>query len=907
MFACPRCAGTIDETPRPERCPRCGCSIRAEDPRGLGLDLRVDPAEARASVPSPSQRRRGQARESASDLPMPLADPTGPARTREFVVGEVEGSDGLDLPQPGSLAESSRLRRGGPVAAASASASSRRGGRLSGPWALIGVVMIALAISLGAHWWASAGTERGRSSAPTATELRQIDLNFAADTPEAYQRALVLCEASGLHVCVAEASLLLALRYGPDGVQSAAAATILGRVDDDGDPVLHRVLGLAALDAGDHEEAAWHLGQAQGPRVDLYRGWLAAAIGDRGAAHAAALSVLSQESGNIAAKLLELESRPTLDIVELRRLAEAHPEHPRIQRRLVQALIDEGSLREAQQRADRLRTPARAAPAFAAAGDLLRGEVAERRGEYTRALELYDRAAARLGDLVGRPGERAPARRAADEPAARAEERRALELRRFHLLIAAGDHARLRNELEGVVAERSDDVELLALKIELDLRTGRLHDAEVTLDHLSELEDDGPWAPFLSGLVHAEKVETDEALDDFAAAREADPRFDRAALEEARLLRLLGRPGEALSLIQRQRGILADAGGGPAALRRLLEAELELLLAVGRRSAALALLDGALAADPGDNEARLRRALLRLELGHRSAGRDDLLALRARCGEFPGLVGPLGRLYLDEGREDEAEALVAGITRDPRASDDALLLAAEIRLRRNDLSGAAALADRILLQRPDAWQGHLLRAKLLDARDDPRGALAAIEDARPPSPNPEVELWTGRLLEANGRAGDALAHYREARHLDPSLHEALLRYAALLLEGGMDEAASAELAPLVDAGLGGPAAQRLLARARWLAGEEDVALSILGGVLERDAGDAEAHYWRGVILDDNRRGVRARADLEVAIDGARGASWLQDALRRLARIYDLAGEVERSEVIVARLASLKEP
>src|SRR5690606_2896679 len=183
---------------------------------------------------------------------------------------------------------------------------------------------------------------------------------------------------------------------------------------------------------------------------------------------------------------------------------------------------------------------------------------------------------------------------------------------------------------------------------------------------------------------------------------------------------------------------------------------LDVLLGVGRRNAALALLDGALAADPGDNEARLRRAILRLELGPRAAGRDDLLALRARCGEYPGLVRPLGRLYLAEGREDEAESLVAGVTRDPRAGDDALLLAAEIRLRRGDLTGAGELADRILLQRPSAWQGHLLRAKLLAARGDHQAALTAIEAVQTPMPSAEVQLWRGRPPEANGRASAPL-------------------------------------------------------------------------------------------------------------------------------------------------------
>lgn len=892
MFVCPRCAAEIDETPPPERCPGCGRPSRgdSDDLAAAVAGLRRSAGDASPDHPG---ERRARGRRSplasppsslAADLPAPLAsgdDLVASGHTREFEVfdGECE-SGSLELPQPRALGESSRARR----SSAGSPPMIRRLRRTGapGPWALIGVVTLSLCLSLGAHWWASAGTERGRRAVASSAELRQIDLTLAADTPEAYQRARVLCDAAGLRLCIAEAALLQALRYGPDPVQTATARAILERLrdrDEEEDPYLRRVLALEALEAGDLDEASWHLERARGPRADLYRGLVAERRGDRRAAHAAALKVLSEEPGNISARILELESRGALELADLRRLAEAHPEHPGIQRRLIAALIAEGSLREAQQRADRLRAPPRAAPAFIAAGDLLRGEIAERRGEYTRALELYDRAAAHAGD------------------------RRDLALRRFHLLIAAGDHARLRNELAEALREREDDVEILALKVELDLRTGRAHEAAATQARLAELEEDGPLAPFLAGLLHVERGETDEALDAFAAAREVAPNFDRAVLEEARLLRLLGRSAEALALIQRQRVIVGETGD-VGARRRLLAAELDVLLALGRRNVALALLDGALTADPGDNEARLRRAVLRLELGHRAAGRDDLLALRARCGEYPGLVGPLGRLYLGEGREDEAESLVAGITGDPRASDDALLLAAEIRLRRGDLTGAGELADRILLQRPSAWQGHLLRAKLLAARGDPAAALAVIEGVHAPTPSAEIELWTGRLLEANGRPGDALAHYRDAARLDPSLQEALLRHAALLLEGGLGEAAVAELAPLVDAGQGGAAARRLLARARWLAGDPDGALEVLDRVLDGEPDDAEAHYWRGVILDDHRRASRAIGDLEAALTAPAGTPWLADALRRLARAYTLGGDTARAEAIDARLATL---
>jgi predicted Zn-dependent protease len=84
-------------------------------------------------------------------------------------------------------------------------------------------------------------------------------------------------------------------------------------------------------------------------------------------------------------------------------------------------------------------------------------------------------------------------------------------------------------------------------------------------------------------------------------------------------------------------------------LRALTLAHANLLVETGRKDQAIAVLDAALAADPDDNAAQLRRGVLAIEQGRGAAGRADLIAVFERTGGYPGLVGPLGRLYLRDG------------------------------------------------------------------------------------------------------------------------------------------------------------------------------------------------------------------------------------------------------------------
>ena len=86
-------------------------------------------------------------------------------------------------------------------------------------------------------------------------------------------------------------------------------------------------------------------------------------------------------------------------------------------------------------------------------------------------------------------------------------------------------------------------------------------------------------------------------------------------------------------------------------------------------TAALTALDQVLEAEPNHNDAQLMRGLMRLRQGETEAGRSDLVAVYQRTGGYPGLTGPLGRLFAREGNLDELEAQARRLLADPRARD----------------------------------------------------------------------------------------------------------------------------------------------------------------------------------------------------------------------------------------------
>ncbi len=777
MSRCTRCAFENDEEPLPPRCPQCGLALADA---ALVSAVQKSSGMLESAVPKGFQLGEGakaqpsQERGSA-DLPMPVGgeggDAQGAARARDFEVQgcEVEGSSVLDLPQPKRLGESTAiLARARQASAAHASRSvivaarePRRGTVSRSSWSLVGLICLGLVTSLAAHYWASA-SDREPAAMPGPDVFRALESRLSKDTPDAYHQAQVICVQIGDRACEAEVSMLFDLRYGPDKVHLARARALLRDLKENA-PVRPsksssaRVRALLALRGGDFAASAAALAEAGDDRRSrLYRGWLATARGDQVAALAVARALLVDFPGDPAAALLALESDAQTSLDDYRRLADAAPDHPRVQEALVRALLSEGALLEADRRVQKLRPSRRASASFRGGALLFRALLLERRARPSRALDLYDAAR-----------EQAP-------------ERQDIAIHRFRLLLATGDLARLRREIEemeGAPLDPKQVPELASLGVELELRSGRPRAAARLVEELALRDVGGAWVPYLRGLIEREQGNVARALAEFASARELVPRFVPAIIAEASILRDLGRAEEGIALLARERAWADER----AAMRRLLSAEVDALLAEKRDREALEILDQALFEDPSDNDARIRRGTLRYERGRLDAGRQDLLWVAERAGELTKLIAPLGRLYLREGAIAEARALVESRLEDRRINGDVFLLAAEIAFEGGEYSRAESLVRRYLLRESEpAWRGSLLEAKILEARGEFAEAVATVEEIRPPYPDPELELVAGRIFEANGELGRAIERYRRAAHYQPASSEITQRLAQAL-------------------------------------------------------------------------------------------------------------------------------
>lgn len=961
MTRCRKCAYPLLEGEAvPERCPNCGTPTRAPEPEpppavALGTVWRHGAAE----VAVPEDRRAGASAE-PEDLPTPVASSRPfnlPPLTRRITVPaamaatqELESSAELDLPlgprpapietvvapprPPGSTRpddvdldlddlHSEAASESPPPATPSRSATPPRSATPSPvgahsrerlrapsprplpapmltphsapadpPAALQLALVLLTAALLGLGWFyfgrglgepqlAGAGgvSQRTWPEGYLKTQAQRLDV----DRPGEYLAALAEAEAVGDPLGRAEAALCMHLRYGPDLVQRSAAAVWLRQAARD-DPRAPRVAGLAALAAGDVEEAQRLLADGDDARTHLYRALAAQQQGAVDVAARAAAEALARRPNDTAAALVAatatLAARGDAPLTGLQTALETHPEHPLYQQALLRALIERGRLAEARALAAELQVPVPgASEAHQARVQMLKAELAVATGEHWNAMSQANVAL-----------DQAPQ----DLPT---------QLAHVRLLLAIGEHGRAQLAITPLTRGPAADPEALALQAELAIRVGNESVATRAIDRLAEVEARSGRVLLLRGRVHALRGRNDEAAAAFAAVLGEAPADVDAAIALAEL-RVRGGAAEPLATIMRAAALLrVDPGAARrAGLRALTAAHADLLIETGRKDQAVAVLDAALAADPDDNAAQLRRGVLAIEQGRSTNGRDDLLAVWQRTGGFPGLVGPLGRLYLREGDLLALGGLIQIPPFDPKIPDDVLLLRALLRLAQGDRDAAEADIDHVLERDPASSEAHMAKARVLYERDRLPEALAEIRLARSRSPDAEVELWTGKIAERSGKPQEAAAAFRRARQLDPSLHEAGFLYGRSLLAQGLAREAITELQAVTRGTDAFPAAHLALGLAlREREQLPDALQSFIRATADPSLGDA--HYWAGRTAAELGKLDEAAAQLGRAVQlGSPGAPWLADAQLWLGRtLHRLERRTEARAALTAYL------
>ncbi len=746
------------------------------------------------------------------------------------------------------------------------------------PPAIAYVGLLGLALGLLGLWWfyftRGPGLGADSSVQPARTDMSRATWSegyleaqaalLDADRVPDYLAALAEAEAQGDRLGRAEAALCMHLRYGPDPVRRSAAAVWRTQAAPD-DPRAARVAGLAALADGDLTGAERLLAGEDDARARLYRALVAERRGDERSAQREAALALHERPGDVAAALVlataTLAARRDAPLEPLQDAAAAHPDHPQYQRALLRALLERGRLAAARRLADLPQRVAGASTVHQARLVLLRAEVAAATGEFSKARWVSDEAV-----------HLAPA-----DPAT--------QLARVRLLLTAGDLGRVQQELAPLLRNAPIDPETSALQAELAIAAGNESTAVRAIERLAAAEGDRGRVAVLRGRVHVMRGRMDEAAAAFTAALADDPTDVPAAIALAELRTRAG-ADDPLASITRAAALLREDPRAPVrpGLRALALAHANLLVETGRKDQAVAVLDAALAVDPDDNAAQLRRGVLALEQGRGAAGRADLTAVFVRTGGYPGLVAPLGRLYLRDGDLAGLAELVQPYAADPDAPDDVVLMNALLRLAQGDRDAADSHVDKVLQRNPGSWEAHLVKARVLYERDRNSDAAAQIRLARPRSPDAEVELWTGKIAERGGKIHEAVSAYRRARQQDPGLLEAGFLLGRALLAQGLAREAVAELQTVTRAAEVLPGAHLALGLALREREQLPEALQSFTHAIDHDPNPDEALYWAGRTAVELGRHAEAVPQLgrAVALAGA-GTSWLPDAQLWLGR------------------------
>ncbi|RMG08605.1 MAG: hypothetical protein D6731_21575 [Planctomycetota bacterium] len=409
---------------------------------------------------------------------------------------------------------------------------------------------------------------------------------------------------------------------------------------------------------------------------------------------------------------------------------------------------------------------------YSAAATRFREELGGRGGAGS-TLEAVLRAVARerlrarvgLRQFVGARQEALARRKAGDGWRAR------LLLARAHE--ASGRVLSADAELAAAADEAPEEAAVWRTQGELWLRRGEGERAAQALRRALSVAPRDERSLLLLARCQLERGAFDAAEEWLAQAAEAIPAADwrgRAHLlaEQARLAWLRSDVDRARALLTEARNLLPDAVG----LRLLqLEFELDPLLAFSRSStSARRQVEEALAATPW--LWRVRRALAAANANEGRADRGDVDALERCLEEAPGDVETLAVLGAVQRARVRREPRRARHLRE--ASAEAFRRARHAALDPGQPVGRALLAGRreeaLLGERPAAGPG-LDRAEAFY-----RVALLHAPRCVPAS------LGLARLALARGSFGEAHAHLRRARAVDPQDPGGILLAARLLLE-----------------------------------------------------------------------------------------------------------------------------
>jgi Flp pilus assembly protein TadD len=253
---------------------------------------------------------------------------------------------------------------------------------------------------------------------------------------------------------------------------------------------------------------------------------------------------------------------------------------------------------------------------------------------------------------------------------------------------------------------------------------------------------------------------------------------------------------------------------------------------------------------------------------------------------------------LQSGRPLNALPHLAAIARSGEQASFAMLVRSYETM--DDEGQQALLAGFEQLQRefPNDVQLMMGRAMMLEYREEPAAALAAVRQVFEQEPQQQQALvLEARLLQNQGAGDEAFDRLRSALDADPENTNLRLQYARMLTRDDMT-AAREEFQKLVESNPGDADLTYSLALIQRELGDDEAARRLLRPLLRAgDERSSDAHYQLGRIAEDAEQYQEAAAHYAAVIEGRDFAA----AHARLGRLLLANGESEQFALHFARL------
>lgn len=264
-----------------------------------------------------------------------------------------------------------------------------------------------------------------------------------------------------------------------------------------------------------------------------------------------------------------------------------------------------------------------------------------------------------------------------------------------------------------------------------------------------------------------------------------DPRHVPAKVSLAKVLLALGRPEDA-------RAVIEECIDSAKATPELLLLRAQALLAASKFSEAVPAYQQAIDAAPGNASAEIGLAVALGDSGQYPASEAAVRKAIAKGMDTAESHFVLARSLLGMDRFDEAEVeFRRALHLRPDYFAAHTNLAELIWMRTGNAEAASLDLDAALRANPDSTVLRTLKAKLLEAAGDPRGALAEL-DAGLAHSGDSTELHIAAAQTAlKCDASQALAHAEHALKLLPETPLTLITYGNALLAAGHAERAEA--------------------------------------------------------------------------------------------------------------------